>query len=323
MRGIGVLIAGLILGPRASYGGLAPGETQFKAYTWFRYTAVRKGGDVQKSQFAVKRGYVRWEHKLSAAVKTRATLDIFSSDKDPHGAGLKLKDFYLELKGIVPEGKVIFGLQKTYFGLIYDWKYITIEKALEDKQKLVSSRDYGISIGGYLPQGYGEWQLEVVNGEGYKRTGKDVDANFAYVANVRVIPIPGITVGASLLRERDDRLLMAGTGRAVYRPVEVWLEFLRSRKGDAVSQGFMLMPVLSIHPKVDIVSRCDRWDKDVDKDGDSITRYIAGLNYYLVREPKGPKVMAQAFWEREKQEGKDPEDELSVQLRWEFASGKF
>jgi len=311
-----VLFLGL-LGPAHICAGA--GATKFKVYTWFRYTMGTKGGDIEKSQFAVKRGYLRWEHKFSDAVKSRVTVDIFSSDEGPHGAGLKLKDAYVEFK-VAPEVELKAGLQKTYFGLIYDWEYITVEKALEDKQKLVASRDYGISVGGYLPQGYGEWRLEVANGEGYNKAGKDVDESPAYLANLRVIPIPGITVGASLLKEGGDRLLVAGTGRAVLGPAEVWSEFLRSEKGDVVSLGFMLMPVFGIHPKVDIVSRCDYWDKDVDEDGDSLTRYIAGLNYYLIREPK---VMVQAFWERERQEGEDPEDELSIQLRWEFASGKF
>ena len=122
-----------------AYVGAELGTTKLKAYTWFRYTMGKENGRLKESQFAVKRGYLRWEYTFSDGVKSRVTVDLFSSNKDPHGAGLKLKDAYVDLKYLIPNGKIKVGLQKTYFGLIYDWDYLPIEKSLEDKQKLVAS----------------------------------------------------------------------------------------------------------------------------------------------------------------------------------------
>jgi len=302
---------------------------KLKTYTWFRYTMGKENRQLKENQFAVKRGYLRWEYTFSDAIKSRVTVDLFSSDKDPHGAGLKLKDAYMDLDYLIPGGKIKVGLQKTYFGLIYDWDYLPIEKSLEDKQKLVASRDYGVSIGGYLPQGYGEWQLEVVNGEGYKHTGEQVNTKPAYVANLRLIPVPGITVGASILREQSGqspyqkRLLIAAMGRIARGTIDTWLEYLHCEKGEVKSRGFMIMPIVNIRPKLGLIVRYDFWDKDTDKERDALARYIAGLNYYLVKETRGPRTMLQVFWEREDPEEGDTKDKYMVQLRWEFASKPF
>lgn len=88
------------------------------------------------SEFAVKRGYLRWEHQFIDKIKSRVTLDIFPTDKEGYhyGAGLKLKDAYVDFKYLIPEGKFRIGLQKNYFGHIYDWEYPTVEKSLADKE---------------------------------------------------------------------------------------------------------------------------------------------------------------------------------------------
>ncbi len=318
------------------HAGLKEGESQLKAYSWFRYTYEQEDGVTNMSEFAVKRGYLRWEHQFIEEIKSRVTLDFFSSHKDPHGAGLKLKDAYVDFKYLIPEGKITVGLQKNYFGLVYDWNYITIEKALEDKEKLVASRDYGISVGGNIPNGFGEWNLEIVNGEGYKKTGDDINTEIAYLGNIRVILLPGITIGASLLNENakespyEKRMLAAGVGRIAYGPIDVWLEYLWADRGDKNnpinSQGYMIMPILKdVLPNLDIVTRYDHWDPNMEEEKDGHERYIVGFNYHFTKGPKGtPGVMLQVNFERkQKEDGSKPTDQLLVQLRWEFATDAF
>ncbi|MCK4590400.1 MAG: hypothetical protein KAT86_01500, partial [Candidatus Latescibacteria bacterium] len=132
-----------------AYAGLAPDQSQIKAYWWFRYTYKQQDNRTQESGFAAKRGYLRWEHCFAPDISSRVTLDLFSSDKkeDPHGAGLKIKDAYVDFKGVIPEGKITVGLQKHYFGLVYDWDYVTIEKSFTDKNGIAASRDLGICAG--------------------------------------------------------------------------------------------------------------------------------------------------------------------------------
>ncbi len=316
-----------------SYAGLIPGESQFKAYTWFRYTA-REAGEttgLDESYFALERCYLRWEHAFTDKIKCRINVDIFSSDKDPHGAGIKLKYGYLDFKGIIPYGKITAGLQKTYWGTIYDWKYVTIEKSLEDKEKIISSADYGVTFNADIPKGMGECQLGIYNGEGYKKCKSNVDKYPAFVGNVRFIPIPGLTIGGSLLYEKKEaskRFLMAGVCRVARRPIDCWgeLVFTKTGKPEITGLGAMIMPVLKLNPNIELVGRVDYWDENIDKEKDAHYRMICGFNYYIVRRKKGkPGVMLQVNYERKQYEdqNKDAENEFLMQLRWEFATNPF
>lgn len=318
-----------------AYAGLAPGKSQFKAYTWFRYTVKAEGNftELDESYFGLERGYLRWEHAFTDKIKCRVNVDIFSSDKeaDPHGAGLKLKYGYVDFKGIIPEGKITVGLQKPYFGTIYDWKYVTVEKSLEDKEKIVSSADYGITLNTDISEGMGEWQLGIYNGEGYKKCKSNVDKYPAFTGNVRFIPIPGLTIGGSLLYEKKEaskRFLMAGVCRVARRPIDCWGELIMTKTGKPEITGFgvMIMPVLKLNPNFELVGRVDYWDENIDKEKDSHYRMIGGFNYYIVKRKKGkPGVMLQVNYERKQYEdpNKEAENEFLMQLRWEFATNPF
>lgn len=322
-------------------------KSNIEAYTWFRYTAEIKKAEIEKSMFGIKRGYFRWNHYFTDKIESRVNVDIFSSDKEeyPDGAGLKLKYAYLNFKDIVKDGNLTIGLKKCYFGLIYDWKYPTIQKCLESKEKVIASADYGISFNGDLPNGYGEYALGIANGEGYKKYGTNVNKNPAFLANLRVIPIPGITIGGSFLYEQsglldekkteyDQRLLYAGMSRIAFGFLDIWLEYLMADRGPkdniTKSAGFMVMPILSLKKlvgvDVDLVARVDRWDKNTEKPEDAHTRVITGFNWHLLRREKGKiGVVLQVNWERTSYEDpeKDLKDAVMAQLRWEFAAKPF
>jgi len=205
------------------------GETQFEAYNWMRYTMEleKENGDytTHESQWTLERGYLRWKHQFTDRIDSRVNIDLFSSDdgrldkvetttitdidstehtvvkkvkSKTNGADIKLKYAYVKLGYLVPQGDITVGLQKFYFGTIYEWEYMTIEKSLEDVEKVCASADYGVSFGGYLPQGYGTWRFQVANGEGYKHIGGNANTEPAYIADLRFIPIPGLTLGGQL-----------------------------------------------------------------------------------------------------------------------------
>ena len=336
-----LVVLALILLPRLCCGIASAQETKLEMYLWNRYTLERVAGETKKSEFALKRGYLRLDHKFSDNIKGRVNLDFFSDEDYPDGAGIKLKYAYLDFKEVlpIPESKFTFGLQKTYFGTIYDWKYVTIQKALEDKEKVISSTDYGVALFGYIPKGLGEYAASILNGEGYKKTGGDINTKPAYLANLRVIPIPGVTLGGSVLYEErgpeyDKRLLYAGVVRTAFGPLDMWGEYLTAERGEfnnpTRSVGFMVMPILKLAnltgADVELVARYDKWDKDTDIEDNAHSRLTGGFNWYIQRRAKGkPAIMLQANYERTSYEnpGKDPKDNLMVQFRWEFASKPF
>ena len=318
---------------------LRANEMEVNLHVWNRYTAVIKDGKTKESQFAVKRGYFRINYKFTDNIAARFNLDFFSSDGFHDGAGLKLKYAYVDFKKLlpIPESKLTFGLLKTYFGTIYDWKYISIQKALEDKEKVISSTDYGIAIFGYIPNGYGEYAISVLNGEGYKKTGENVNINPAYVANLRVIPIPGITIGGSLLYEKsgfigtlkldfDKRLLYAGVLKIAYRPLDIQFEYLYSEKepydkDPKKSSGFMVMPIFRLREligkDIELLARYDKWDPDVNALDDAHSRITMGFNWFIMRN-----MPVQINWERTLYENDEKEsvDKIMAQLKWDFTT---
>lgn len=317
-----------------AYAGLAPGESQLKAYVWFRYTAKAEPGklaDLSASYFGLERGYLRLEHAFTDKIKCRINVDIFSSDKDPHGAGLKLKYGYVDFKSVVPNGKITVGLQKTYWGTIYDWKYITIEKALEDKEKIIASADYGITANANIVGGMGEWQLGIYNGEGYKKYKSNVNKYPALVANLRLIPIPGFTAGGSILyekKEESERINTSVVCRIAGGPLDFWGECIVAKTDESKFNklGIMVMPILRLSPKFELVGRIDYWDEDTTEQKNAYYRIISGFNYYLLKLKKGkPGVMLQVNFERKQYEdpNKEAENELLLQLRWEFSTNPF
>lgn len=313
------------------------GEIKISTELWNRATVKRESGEFTERYFSVERGYLRIEPEFTDMIKGRFNVDFFSDDDALDGAGLKLKYAYLDFKELIPiaESKVTAGLIKNYFGTIYDWNYTTIQKALEDKEKICSSTDYGVALYGYLPQGYGEYAVAIMNGEGYKKADGDVNMNPKFQANLRVIPIPGVTIGGSVFYEdvsfipdtSMSNLTFAGVTHLVVGPLEAWGEYLYRDQDETCSHGFMVMPVIKLAKvagtDVDLVGRYDYWDKNKDVDDDGHSRVTAGLNWNIIRDKKSnPMVMLQANWERTmyEDETKDVKDLYLIQLRWSYSN---
>lgn len=306
-------------------------ETKISMKLWNRYTAEITDGEINESAFTLERGYFRVEPAFADKIKGRFNLDFFSDDEALDGAGVKLKYAYLDFSEVlpIPETKISAGLIKHYFGTVYDWEYISIQKALEDKEGIVTSADYGLALFGYLPAGYGEYVVSVLNGEGYKNTGSDLDKEPEILGNLRVTPFPGITLGGSVLYEGDDsdRLAYAGIGHFSKGLFELWGEYLVSDINDVTGNGFMVMPILKMKELIgvdaDMIGRLDFWDGNRDVEDNGHFRLIAGVNWNLLRNGKGvPQIFLQFQGERTIFENNEINniDQLMVQLQWNFSN---
>jgi hypothetical protein len=217
-----------------------------------------------KNYFSLERGYLGLETAFTDNTKGRFTVDIFSTDATHQypsdlvapvdtlknssidGAGLKLKYAYVDFAKLfpVPDLNLTVGLQKVYFGTIYDWNYSLIGKAPTDEYKVANSADYGVTLNGFLPGGYGEYAVGAYNGEGYKKVAAMLSDNtdFAYLANLRLTPVHGVTVGGSYMtnsvkREKalsgdapvssyEEQSLLDAVIRLNYSIVDLWGEYI-------------------------------------------------------------------------------------------------
>ncbi|MDP3114994.1 MAG: hypothetical protein Q8M98_09485 [Candidatus Cloacimonadaceae bacterium] len=309
-------------------------ETRLGGEFWSRWTmesgksAADSSNIVKKNYFALDRGYVDLRTKFSENTNARFTVDMFSTDLIGDGAGLKLKYGFVDFANLVPvpDMTLTVGLQKVYFGTIYDWNYTLIGKAPTDEYKVAISADYGVTLNGFLPAGFGEYAFGVYNGEGYKKFGVNLKDNtrMEYLANLRLTPIPGITIGGSYMTnsvEREKKLsdnsavatyqeqaLMDGVLRLAYGPVDVWAEYIskdmkfpNDPAKDYAANGFMLMPILNLYSligtDIQIIGRYDQWDET--DNPVAASKYLqnaitGGVNYNVMHDESfNPKFQVQ------------------------------
>jgi hypothetical protein len=72
-----------------------------------------------------------------------------------------------------------------------------IFKPLEDQLGLISSADLGVSLHGFLPNGWADYQVAVYGGNGYAKP-TETDSNTATDLSLTVNPLPGFSVRGSL-----------------------------------------------------------------------------------------------------------------------------
>lgn len=318
------------------------GETKYKFEIWSRYQASflnENEFELTKNQIYSPRGYFTVEPKLSDYIKGRFTLDFVSSENGVDGASVRLKYAYLDFSNLpIKNSNINFGLIKNYFGTIYDYDYPVYEKELSDKEKVVNSADYGLSFNGLLPAGFGFYAFSVMNGEGYKKTDSKVDLNPAFLLNVRLIPITGLTVGGSFLYEDktllspesvdsliSDSLRMAYVGLVKFKFnfLSISFEYLSNRIDSVFSAGYSFIGVINSDRLVDIpvelVGRYDSWDKNLDATDDGHKRIIAGTNLNFFKD-KG--VIMQLSYDRTMYEDTTKTDVNNVvfQMKWKFSN---
>ncbi|MCF7859092.1 MAG: hypothetical protein K9N07_07200 [Candidatus Cloacimonetes bacterium] len=327
---------------------IASAETKLSMELWNRWSYKMVDGENTKNELALHRAYFRLEPVFSTKIKGRFNLDFFSDDGAANGVGIKLKYGYLDFKDYLwTDATFTFGLMKNYFGTIYSWEYETIDKDPADKYKFASSTDYGMGISGYLPQGYGSYNVAVYNGEGYKKTGNDVDTNMEYLVNMRFVPVAGLEIGGSFVMnknyiedaDKDEEITkLAGVARITMLPnIDLRAQYLtRIEKKDwddseKTVNAISFMPLIDLNGfsniDMQLVFRYDIYDDNADMDDDdadsgAFDTIIAGLNYFIQRDSKNnPKLWIQANYQMTnmKAEGIENESEIMVQLRWKFS----
>ena len=232
-------------------------------------------------------------------------------------------------------------MQKVYFGSIYDWNYTLVSKAPSDEHKVANSADLGITVNGYLPSGYGEYAFGIYNGEGYKKVGANLKDNtdFAYLGNLRITPITGLTVGGSYMYNtvgRDKNLnggannpayekqqLMDALIRLAYGPVDLNCEYIvknvdfpnitdSNKTQEYTATGISIYPYISLKNylpyDIQIVSCYDLWDESdrlaSDKARNKLATSTIGINYnFMLDETDTPAMQLQLNYTNKKYDG--------------------
>ena len=186
---------------------LNPGESELEYNGWFRYTNQSSKFDITHptvSRSTIERNYLRASHQWTSKLFSKLSLDFLSSSSYADGASVRIKEAYVDMGLPLKDFTFTAGVQKHYFGEIYSWDYTHPDKELADAQGVCASADYGATINGFLPGGWGELQLGADNGEGYKVTGAKNSVAPELLANLRLTPFAGFQVGASVFNKVKD-----------------------------------------------------------------------------------------------------------------------
>lgn len=156
---------------------------------FMRYT--REFGDSPKefNEFDLDRAYLVLWAKLWDKGKIRYTLE--GGDLRENGTDefqVVTKHFFLEIQDTLFEGDYLRMGQTDLPWVPYSegiWNYRFQGTVFADRSGYLTSTDLGIGYGGKFPKGYGSWQINAANGEGWKKneTGKHKDAHFRLTLN--------------------------------------------------------------------------------------------------------------------------------------------
>ncbi len=195
-----------ILAAGSAY-ALNPGESELEYNGWFRYTNQSTKFNVTKpsvSRSNIERNYVRMANQWTAKLYSKLSLDFLSSSSYADGASVRIKEAYLDMATPIKDFTFTAGVQKHYFGEVYSWDYTHPDKELADAQGVCASADYGVTLNGFLPSGLGELQVGAYNGEGYKVSGAKNSVAPELLANLRLTPVAGFQIGASVFNKVKD-----------------------------------------------------------------------------------------------------------------------
>ncbi len=308
-------------------------------YFWCRYTFENpttpelEEGEEHEHYFSIERGYIRWKTKTEP-VSFSGTIDV-SSKADATNASdwnIRLKyaqaDWTLPYIGdYLPDTKLMLGLQKVYFGIMDIWEYPIIEKNLEEVEKKTNSADLGIGLHGLFPEGYGEFAIQVFNGNGYTHV-VETNSNKALCGNVALIPLPGVMLKGSIwyadqpvlidsIVEQVDQRRYAGLVRVIYGPVTVIGEYLGTKDHETNGMGYMGFAEVALTKTFSVLGRFDYFDKNTDEEAenDAYNRIFGGFNYRISKT-----LLTQVNYQLKtfEDEEKDSEDKIQIQFKYSY-----
>ncbi|MDP2309876.1 MAG: hypothetical protein Q8P18_27910 [Pseudomonadota bacterium] len=261
-----------------------------------RYQYDLTDGADGANAFAVDRVYLRTDVKMSKRFAARITLDADRMKPLELGDGTEatfdtryrvfVKHAYLAVKDLGPlelRAGMIDTPYTSFYDNFTDNRYIT--KSFADNEKILDTADLGVALLGDHWDGLVDWNLSLVNGEGYAKP--EIDAGKSVQARITVdplakmedrdLPITAFAAYSGNPTTTVPTFIYAGAVGFQMPRLLVWAEVLGKIEGPTSGMGYSgtLNPRL---PKyAGLVFRYDHWDPDMATDDDATTSLIAGV----------------------------------------------
>jgi hypothetical protein len=296
-------------------------QAQISGKTYLEYRAdlasKDKAGDrTLMNAFDLTRFYVTLTPSLSEKVALKFTSDFYRADDG--FMRLALKHGFVEFKNLLyPDSSVLFG-QHDIPWVPYEeglWGYRFQGTVFPDREGYLTSTDVGVGLKAKIPQGYGDYHISLVNGEGWKAKEvnryKDIQARLtikplAKNSQLKNLFVTGFGLFGVYDKNGNDELdkRIRAIGQVGFKNEKVTLvgEYLiaqdpsdkmvkkhpslKEKKPGEVSNaaGFSAFTELNaslvgLPNSWAVIGRVDQLDPDVDLDDNSDSRLIAGISY--------------------------------------------
>lgn len=244
------------------------------------------------NEFDVDRVYMTARSTLGEGWSTRVTTDLGRTGaEDDEKLRVYLKYAYLQ-KELGDELTVLAGASATPYCGAQErfWGHRWVSKTMADRNKVLSTSDFGVAALGTHMSGLIDWHAGIFNGEGYGRpeqsSSKTAQARLtvdplARSANTH-LPLT-LSVSQDMLmaeNEQAKQVLAASTG--ISTPVFLGLgEVLMDKQGPLTGVGYSATMMLRKAELATALLRYDSFDPDQETDGDSSNTWIAGLTREL------------------------------------------
>jgi hypothetical protein len=281
------------------------------------------GSKGARNNFELTRGYINFNADLTPEIFFRFTPDITritSSSNSQHGdLALRVKYLYVGFKDFLDFYPSFQAKLGQFQGAWLDheealWTYRVQGTMLIEREGFMNSANLGVDFQGKLPNGFGEWQFNVDNGEGYHL--EEQNKYKSVQARVTLHPLPnneytkGFEVTGFTFFGRKDR----HTSRDMYdvllgyklgNDLFVGGEYLFTHGADSFVThtgktnidggglsllGWCRMPFWN---PIRVMGRWDHFDHDLDAPNNTVNRYVAGVSYDF-----GKYVTVLLNWER-------------------------
>lgn len=268
----------------------------FDSRGFFRYSYEFTKSRGNFNEFNIDRAYVGFNFQVSDKVKVRYLLeggdlraDAITTTVANNYYTVATKAFYIELQDLLYKSNYLrIGLADLPW-VPYEeglWGYRAQGTIFADRSGYLTSTDLGLAFGGKIPDGYGSWQVNVVNGEGWKRREQNKQKDFH--ARLTVNPLASmkgplenlfatgfasvgqysdfIAVQSVGSQPKDRRIFMLGykdSNRITLAAEYLWAKDLSNRMSathpslgrranlDSVAKGYSAFGVLGLHTLLD------------------------------------------------------------------------
>ena len=232
--------------------------------------------------FELTRLYLKVSRQASERISMKAVIEGNQVGTSAAGA-IFVKNAFTEYKDIIKGSNLRFGVIGTPW-IGYEesiWKNRFMAKTFTDIEGLMPSADKGIGLSGRVSGKLINYDLIVVNGEGYNNAPEvNKDKDFAARASVEIADglkgqlfnLTGKEQAASLDRNRTIFGLSYEKNE-----LSAMAYSLSAKNGDINKSGFSAFTNYKLFSKLTAVARYDLFDQDTDSAKNSWTRIIAGV----------------------------------------------